>query len=373
MLMPAPRARTPAREAAVSAQRLRRAPRLSAVRLARGVATWRRLSTVGGNMQRLVGLLVGLMAAARGALLHAPAFRPRASISMASYAIGVDVGTGSARAGVVDVASGALVGVHKRDIRMWNPKEEHYEQSSEDIWESVCVATRGALEAARVDASDVVGIAFDATCSLVCLDGANAPVGVDPTAPAEDERNIIVWLDHRAVAQASAINLGAHERLATVGGVISPEMEVPKMLWLKEAMPAAFSRVDGDGGKFLDLADYLAYRATDYSKDVRSLCTVVCKWNYDAKVGGGGKGWDRNYFGSIGFGPKELAEGVIGNDVRTPGAPIEGGIGPHAAAALGLVPGTALGVGMIDAHAGGVGSLCAGERSPSEARMMTTL
>ena len=36
---------------------------------------------------------------------------------------------------------------------------------------------------------EVVGIGFDATCSLVCLDGDNKPVGTDPTVPGDDERN----------------------------------------------------------------------------------------------------------------------------------------------------------------------------------------
>jgi D-ribulokinase len=64
------------------------------------------------------------------------------------------------------------------------------------------VATKEAMESAKIDPKDVVGLGFDATCSLVCLDSSGNPVTVDPTAPdGDNERNIIVWLDHRAKKQ----------------------------------------------------------------------------------------------------------------------------------------------------------------------------
>jgi len=262
------------------------------------------------------------------------------------------------------VSTGRLCGIGKQNIQMWNPKPEFYEQSSNDIWQAVCTSVRRSMEIAGVGQDDICGIAFDATCSLVSLDGEDSPVGVDPVAPNDAERNIIVWLDHRANEQAATINALGHARLRTVGGVISPEMEVPKMLWLKQKMPEAFARVSA-GGKFLDLADFLSYRATDYANATRSLCTVVCKWNYDARPSGDGVGWDGDFFEKVGFGRNELQPQTIGELILPPGERIVGGIGAVAAAELGLRAGLPLAVGMIDAHAGGVGSL--GARLPSEA------
>ena len=282
-------------------------------------------------------------------------------------AIGIDVGTGSARAGIVDVTSGALLATHKRDIKTWSPKPDYFEQSSEDVWAACAECVRNVLAMAGASASDVIGIGFDATCSLVCVDSENKPVGVDPDLRRADERNIILWADHRANDIAAAINAKGHARLATVGGAISPEMEVPKMLWLKQHLPDAFARVIS-GGKFLDLPDYLTYRATDCTDDVRSLCTVVCKWNYDANGEGTGVGFDRNFLGSVGFADNELSDYTIGARVAAPGEPVAGGLGPKAAADFGLLAGTALAVGMIDAHAGGIGCLGAklnGAGSPS--------
>ena len=276
--------------------------------------------------------------------------------------IGIDVGTGSARAGVVDVSTGRLLATRKQAITTWSPLPEYYQQSSNEIWDACANCVRGALKDAGIDASSVVGVGFDATCSLVCLDADQHPIGTDPTAPDESEQNVILWMDHRATPQADIINAMGHERLSTVGGTISPEMEVPKMSWLRENMPDAFSRANS--GKFLDLADYLAYRATDYTSDVRSLCTIVCKWAYDARADGTGLGWDRSFLRAVGFADDELLPSCIGDVVQAPGTAIEGGIGSLAASELGVPAGTPLAVGMIDAHAGGIG--CLGIKLPED-------
>jgi FGGY-family pentulose kinase len=259
--------------------------------------------------------------------------------------LGIDVGTGSARAGLFD-AAGKMMGAGAHPIAIHRPQEDFVEQSSEDIWSACGQAVRAALAQAGARAEDVAGIGFDATCSLVLLDAADRPVTVSPTW--NDHWNVIVWMDHRAVAQAERINAGKHEVLRYVGGVISPEMETPKLLWLAENMPASFARA----ARFLDLADFLAYRAT--GNDARSLCTTVCKWTY---LGHEAEGWRSNYFESIGLGA--LAEegfARIGKKVRPMGERA-GGLTAKAAGELGLAPGTPVAVSIIDAHAGGLGML----------------
>lgn len=57
------------------------------------------------------------------------------------YYIGVDVGTSSVRAAVVD-ASGRIISFSSEDIRIWQPSESLYEQSSDDIWNCLCSAVR---------------------------------------------------------------------------------------------------------------------------------------------------------------------------------------------------------------------------------------
>ena len=150
---------------------------------------------------------------------------------MERFVIGVDVGTGSARAGVFAVADGARKGLASHPIKMWRPQPEFVEQSSADIWSAVGIAVRGALAQAKVVPESVVGMGFDATCSLVVLGEGDMPLTVSPSGSAQ--QNVIVWMDHRAIAETDAINAGSHDVLKYVGGAISPEMEPPKLLnWL---------------------------------------------------------------------------------------------------------------------------------------------
>jgi FGGY-family pentulose kinase len=190
--------------------------------------------------------------------------------------LGIDVGTGSARAGLF-TADGRMLGSATHAIKLWKPQPDFVEQSSDDIWAACGRAVRGALAQAKAKPEQVAGIGFDATCSLVCLDADDQPVTVSPTGKAA--QNVVVWMDHRAIPQAERINKTKHAVLRYVGGVISPEMQTPKLLWLKENLPATWRRT----ARFLDLPDFLTYRAT--GDDTRSLCTTVCKWTYLGPTG----------------------------------------------------------------------------------------
>ncbi|MDU8500329.1 FGGY-family carbohydrate kinase [Pseudomonas syringae] len=264
---------------------------------------------------------------------------------MSRHFIGVDVGTGSARAGVFD-ASGRLLAAVKAPLEIWHSGGQRVEQSAEQIWQAIVSSVRGALDKAGVAAEAIAGIGFDATCSLVVVTAAGDPVGVGDSG--DDQRNVMVWMDHRATAEAIEITATGHPVLRYVGGRMSPEMETPKLLWLKRHQPQAFDRA----GHFFDLADYLTWRAT--GDLARSSCTVTCKWTYLAHE----QRWDASYFQTIGLG--ELAEeGFVrlGKRIVEPGTPLGQGLCPTAAAEFGLLPGTAVGAALIDAHAGGVGSL----------------
>src|SRR6185437_5909781 len=264
---------------------------------------------------------------------------------MARGFLGIDVGTGSARAGVFD-AAGNLLGTAKRDIPLYLSAGEVAEQSSRSIWAAVCAATREAVALSGLEPDQIGGIGFDATCSLVVLGPAGEPISVGDSD--DSERDIIVWMDHRAIEQAERINGTQHAVLNYVGGVISPEMETPKLLWLKENMPQSFAAA----ASFFDLTDFLTWRAT--GSLARSSCTVTCKWTYLAHE----RRWDEGYFREIGLG--ELAEegfARIGTEIVAPGTALGGGLTPQAAVELGLSPGIPVAAGLIDAHAGGVATI----------------
>lgn len=149
----------------------------------------------------------------------------------------------------------------------------------------------------NIDPLSIRGIGFDATCSLAVFSNeTDDPVSV--TGPNFDtERNVILWLDHRPVDETAKVNATNHNLLRYVGGKMSIEMEIPKVLWLKNNMPSElFSKC-----KFYDLADALTHMAT--GKEKRSFCSTVCKQGYvPVGVDGSVKGWQEDFLNDIGLG-----------------------------------------------------------------------
>ncbi|EHH14837.1 hypothetical protein EGK_00824 [Macaca mulatta] len=257
------------------------------------------------------------------------------------YYVGVDVGTGSVRAALVD-QSGVLLAFADQPIKKWEPQFNHHEQSSEDIWAACCVVTKKVVQG--IDLNQIRGLGFDATCSLVVLDKQFHPLPVNREE--DSHRNVIMWLDHRAVSQVNRINETKHSVLQYVGGVMSVEMQAPKLLWLKENLRETCW---DKAGHFFDLPDFLSWKATGVT--ARSLCSLVCKWTYSAE-----RGWDDSFWKMIGL-EDFVADNYskIGNQVLPPGASLGNGLTPEAARDLGLLPGIAVAASLIDAHAGGLG------------------
>src|SRR6266481_4339358 len=228
--------------------------------------------------------------------------------------IGIDVGTSSARAGVFD-ENGVLLATARHPITVWHEAGSVVEQSSSEIWSACAASVRAAMGEAAIPPSAVKGLGFDATCSLVVLDAAADPLTV--SASGDERRNVIVWMDHRAIAEARQVNDTHDDVLRYVGGSISPEMEIPKLLWLKRHLPSTYQAA----GHFFDLADYLSFRAT--GSTARSMCTLACKWNYLAHE----RRWSGSYFERVGLGDLAADEyAKIGSEIVAPGTPLGTGL-----------------------------------------------
>ncbi|KAF9428313.1 hypothetical protein BGZ94_002820 [Podila epigama] len=284
--------------------------------------------------------------------------------------LGVDVGSGSSRAALIS-ATGTLLAIHSTPFSTTRPAPDFFEQSSNEIWRATVGSIRAVLTASGIDPARVKGIGFDATCSLVAYSAGTPetaqPVSISPSSGFEDhDRNIIMWCDHRAKDQACRITATGHDILRNIGGTMSPEMELPKTLWLYENMP----RDKWDSiGRLFDLPDFLTWKATGHY--LPSRCSVVCKWAYKARPSSkdekdGDKeeqGWSDAFLRSIGLG--EIADNDcqllcgLGNksqQVNFAGEFI-GGLTETVAKELGLLPGTAVGGAVIDAYAGAIGTL----------------
>jgi FGGY-family pentulose kinase len=254
----------------------------------------------------------------------------------------IDVGTASARAGIFD-AAGRLLARAESPLDI-NQRDGHAEQSSAQIWRAAAAALQAARAEAAARPEQIAGLAFDATCSLVLLDPAGHPVTV--SLAGDDRWNTILWLDHRATPEAEECTRSAHRVLDYTGGVMSPEMELPKLMWLKRHLPASWSRA----GLAFDLADFLSWRAT--GNPARSQCTLTCKWTWLAHET---PGWQSDFLAAVGL-PDLLAR-TAQPQTATPIAADLGPLTPEAARDLGLAPATRVAAGLIDAHAGALGVL----------------
>ncbi|XP_063701204.1 FGGY carbohydrate kinase domain-containing protein [Culicoides brevitarsis] len=279
-----------------------------------------------------------------------------------SYFLGIDVGTGSTRAALV-AQNGQILAVSVEEIKTFTSSEGHLEQSSSNIFEGIVKNVREVLKKCP-DSGKVRGIGVCATCSLVAIDKNGEPVSVSLSG--RQDQNIILWMDHRAKVEADIINGKKHEILKFVGGQVSLEMEVPKLMWLKRNLRENFEKV----AHFFDLPDFITWKLTGGSPE-RSVCSLVCKWNYDAINGK----WCDDFLRDLDLG--EIASDNferLGNKVQSPGEAIKAGLSPEIAKIFGLRPGIAVASSMIDAHCGALGVLgCQLEGLPSTSSLTSKL
>jgi FGGY-family pentulose kinase len=262
---------------------------------------------------------------------------------MGKLVAAVDVGTGSARAGILN-GKGVLLGRAEHPIDLHRPAANHAEYDSEQIWAAVCAAIQDALKASGARRDDVAGISFDATCSLVVRDSRGTPLSL--SAGGRRCWDTIAWLDHRALDEAAECSASGHPALDHAGGTLSPEMAIPKLMWLRRHLPASWN----DAGYIFDLADFLTWKASGSLN--RSQCALACKWTYRAHEPAG---WPSDFLSAMG-----IADLLERGHLPEKASPVGKDVGPltaGAAAELGLAAHCRVGIGLVDAHAGYLGIL----------------
>jgi len=204
-----------------------------------------------------------------------------------SYVVGMDFGTLSARAVVVDAADGAELGsaVHEFEHAVMDHTlaatgaelpHQWALQDPADYIEALSTAVPAAVRAAGIPAQEVVGIATDFTAS------SPMPVLTDGTplcqvSGFEDRPHAYVklWKHHAAQHQADRVNALAEDRgepwLGRYGGRISSEWEFAKALQVLEEDPEAYERMD----RWIEAADWIVWQLC--GRETRSFCTAGYK------------------------------------------------------------------------------------------------
>lgn len=247
-----------------------------------------------------------------------------------SYVIGLDCGTGGARALVSDF-TGHVHGQATVAYDTAFPRPGWAEQTPADWWRAAGEAIRAAIVAAGVSPADIVAISADGTSStLVALDADREPIG-----------SAILWMDNRASSQARRMTATGDPTLARCRAGVSSEWMIPRLLWLKEKRPETFLRARW----FVEMADYMALRLS--GRLTLGLNQITNRWFYDGRAGG----WPTSFFDRIGL--AGIAE-RFPSEILPLGAPI-GPLSPEAQRATGLGSDTLVVCGGTDAYVAMIG------------------
>ncbi|MDR1414183.1 MAG: ribulokinase [Odoribacteraceae bacterium] len=281
---------------------------------------------------------------------------------MKRYAIGLDYGTDSCRAVLVDTASGEELASSVQFYPRWaegrycDPSRNRYRQHPLDYVDTLEAAVKETLAKAPAGAAErVVGMAIDTTGSTPALtDERGFPLALLPGLEENPNAMFVLWKDHTAVTEAAEINALARtwerDYTAYEGGIYSSEWVWAKMLHVlradEQVRRAAYSWVE-----HCDWIPALLSGDTRPGSLRRSRCAAGHKAMWHADWGGLPP---EAFFARL----DPLLAGFRGRlfTETFPADQPAGRLSPEWAARLGLSTGVTVAVGAFDCHMGAVGA-----------------
>ncbi|MEX2462326.1 MAG: ribulokinase [Paenibacillaceae bacterium] len=272
------------------------------------------------------------------------------------YAIGVDYGTESGRALLVDLSNGAEVATHVTPYphkvidevlpnsgRKLEP--DWALQHPADYIEVLKRSVPAVIKEAGIDPTDVIGLGIDFTaCTMLPIDANGAPLCFDEALKDNPHAWVKLWKHHAAQDEANLINEIAAKRgegfLPLYGGKISSEWMIAKIWQILNEAPEIYDRTD----LFLEATDWVIFSLT--GTKLRNSCTAGYKAIWHKQNGYP----SREFFKALDPRLENLTTTKLRGDVVPLGTKA-GGLTAEMAALLGLKAGTAIAVGNVDAHA----------------------
>jgi L-ribulokinase len=281
------------------------------------------------------------------------------------YTIGIDFGTNSVRAVVVNCADGQLVGTSVFDYPsgdqgvLLDPKDPHLaRQNPADYLAGLRESVTGALAAVTEPGFSphaVIGIGVDTTGSTpLPVDARMRPLALDPHWSSNLAAHAWLWKDHTSADEAARITAIAREHapeyLSPIGGVYSSEWWWSKIWHCLNVAPDVFDAA----ASWVELADFIPAVLSGV-EDPRQVVRCVCAAGHKAMYSDTWGGLPSAAFLAR-LDPKlaELRDRLY-ERAYPPGRPA-GSLADDWAHTLGLRPGIAIAMGGFDAHYGAVGS-----------------
>ena len=275
----------------------------------------------------------------------------------AKYSIGVDFGTESGRAVLVDVANGNEIATAVYpyshgviDEKLPIPDQEisleadWALQDPQDYLRTFQNAIPQVLKQSKVSPEDVIGIGIDFTaCTMLPVKRDGTPLCNLPEFRYHPHAWVKLWKHHAAQPEADMINETAlkmkQKWLDRYGGKISSEWFFSKVLQILDEDPEIYTAAD----RMLEAADWVVWQLTGV--ETRNACTAGYKAIWSKREGFP----DKAYFKALDLRLENVVDEKMSRNIRPIGERA-GGLTQQAAAWTGLKPGTAVAIANVDAH-----------------------
>lgn len=274
---------------------------------------------------------------------------------MSKYTIGIDYGTQSGRAVLIDVETGHEVatavkaythGVMDQFLPDGKTRLEHdwALQHPRDYLEVLELTIPAVVKEAGITKEQVIGLGIDFTaCTILPIDVDLNPLCFRQEYQDNPHSYVKLWKHHAAQDEADALNRIASEReepfLKRYGGKISSEWMIPKVWQILNEAPSIYEAAH----EILEATDWVVSQLT--GKVVRNSCTAGYKAIWHKQEGYP----SREFFKALDPRLENVVEEKLSNDIAPIGAKA-GELTISFAERIGLLPGTAVAVGNVDAH-----------------------
>lgn len=282
-------------------------------------------------------------------------FRKGGIVLMAKYTIGIDFGTLSGRAVLVDIQNGnvkasSVYAYQNQVIDQYIPDTniklelDYALQDPKDYLDVIKKTVPIIIKEGKIDHRDIIGISIDFTsCTVVPVDQNNTPLCFKPEFRNNPHAWVKLWKHHAAQKYADELNELAHQEqtdwIHRYGGKISSEWLFPKILQVLREDYEIYQNIDN----FLEATDWVTSQLS--GNVIRNYCTLGYKAMYHHQEGFPSK----TFFKKLDPRMENIIEEKIKGTFKHLGE-VAGTLTPEWASILGLSENTVIAVGNVDAH-----------------------
>ncbi len=249
---------------------------------------------------------------------------------MNGYLLGIDIGTSACKVAVFN-REGKVMASATGAYRVYHPHPGWAEQNSEEWWQAVCGAVKGALREGAIPPETIAGVGIDGqSWSAIPVNRKGKVLANTP-----------IWMDTRAQDICEELNekIGADEIFKLSGNPLQPSYTTAKILWYRKHLPEVYANTY----KILQSNSYIAMKLTGaMTQDISQGYGVHC---FDIRAGQ----WDETMCEKMGI-PVDFLPPIH------PCHEVIGTVTGKAAAECGLAEGTPVVAGGLDAACGTLGA-----------------